>query len=70
MERLCVSVICNCMYGNEEENGVLNNVEGVRVDYTSSLLTYISLVIKKFISKFIIDIVPTSHDLTPSPLFY
>ena len=22
MERLCVGVICNCMYGNEEENGV------------------------------------------------
>ena len=33
MERLCVSVICNCMYGHEEENGVLNNVEGVRVLY-------------------------------------
>ena len=33
MMRLCVSVICNCMYGNEEENGVLNNVEGVRVLY-------------------------------------
>ena len=33
MERLCVSVICNCMYGNEEENRVLNNVEGVRVLY-------------------------------------
>ena len=31
--RDCVSVICNCMYGNEEENGVLNNVESVRVLY-------------------------------------
>ena len=29
MERLCVGVICNCMYGNEEENGVIDNVEGV-----------------------------------------
>ena len=56
-------MICNCMYGNEEENGVIDNVEGV------CLLTYIFLVINKFISKFIIDIAPTSHDLTPSPLF-
>ena len=24
-------VICNCMYGNEEENEVIDNVEGVRV---------------------------------------
>ena len=23
------AVICNCMYGNEEENGVIDNVEGV-----------------------------------------
>ena len=29
MERLCVGVICNCMDGNEEENGVIDNVEGV-----------------------------------------
>ena len=29
MERLCVGVICNCMHGNEEENGVIDNVEGV-----------------------------------------
>ena len=27
--RDCVGVICNCMYGNEEENGVIDNVEGV-----------------------------------------
>ena len=33
MERLWVEVICNCMYGNEEENGVNDNVEGVRVIY-------------------------------------
>ena len=35
MERLWVGVICNCitMYGNEEENGVIDNVEGVRVLY-------------------------------------
>ena len=25
--------ICNCMYDNEEENGVIDNVEGVRVLY-------------------------------------
>ena len=59
------AVICNCMYGNEEENGVIDNVEGC----VSCLLTYIFLVIKIFISQFIIDIAPTSHDLTPSPLF-
>ena len=29
LEGLCVGVICNCMYGNEEENGVIDNVEGV-----------------------------------------
>ena len=29
MERLCVGVICNCMYGNEEDNEVIDNVEGV-----------------------------------------
>ena len=28
MERLWVGVICNCVYGNEEENGVIDNVEG------------------------------------------
>ena len=33
MERLCVGVICNCIYVNEEENGVIDNVEGVRVLY-------------------------------------
>ena len=32
MERLWVGVICNGMYGNEEENGVID-VEGVRVLY-------------------------------------
>ena len=26
---VCVGVICNCVYGNEEENGVIDNVEGV-----------------------------------------
>ena len=26
-------VICNCMYDNEEENGVIDNVKGVRVLY-------------------------------------
>ena len=31
MERLWVGVICNCMWDNEEENGVIANVEGVRV---------------------------------------
>ena len=35
MERLWVGVICNCMYDNEEDNGVIDNVEGV-----SSILTY------------------------------
>ena len=33
MERLWVGVICNCMYDNEEENGVIDNVDGVRVLY-------------------------------------
>ena len=33
MERLLVGVICNCMYGNEEENGVIDNVDGVSVLY-------------------------------------
>ena len=28
-----VGVICNCMYDNEEENGMIDNVEGVRVLY-------------------------------------
>ena len=31
MERLWLGVICNCMYGNEEENGVIDNVDGVRI---------------------------------------
>ena len=31
MERLWVGVIFNCMYDTEEENGVIDNVEGVRV---------------------------------------
>ena len=31
MERMWVGVIYNCVYGNEEENGVIDNVEGVRV---------------------------------------
>ena len=33
MERLWVGVICNCMYDNEEDNGVIDNVEGVRLLY-------------------------------------
>ena len=33
MGRLWVGVICNCMYGNEEESGVINNVDGMRVLY-------------------------------------
>ena len=33
MESLWVGVICNCVYGNEEENGVIDNVERVRVLY-------------------------------------
>ena len=28
MESLWVRVICNCMYDNEEENGVIDNVDG------------------------------------------
>ena len=32
-DRQWVGVICNCVYGNEEENGVIDNVEGVRVLY-------------------------------------
>ena len=35
MERLWVGVICNCMYDNEEGNGVIDNVE-----CESSILTY------------------------------
>ena len=38
MERLCVGVICNCMYDNEEENGVINNV--VCRGCESSILAY------------------------------
>ena len=33
MERLWHGVICNCVYGNEEENGVIDNVERVGVLY-------------------------------------
>ena len=33
MEKLWLGVIRNCMYGNEEENGVFDDVEGVRVIY-------------------------------------
>ena len=33
MERLCVGVICNWMYGNEEENEMNDNLEGVTVLY-------------------------------------
>ena len=33
MEIMWVGVICNCVYGNEEENEVIDNVEGVRVLY-------------------------------------
>ena len=32
-QRMWVGVICNCMYDNEEENGMIDNVEGVRVQY-------------------------------------
>ena len=27
MERLWVGVICKCVYGNKEENGVIDNVK-------------------------------------------
>ena len=33
MERMWVGVMWNCVYGNEEENGVIDNVEGVSVLY-------------------------------------
>ena len=33
MERMWVGVMGNCVYGNEEENGVMENVEGVKVLY-------------------------------------
>ena len=33
MERMWVGVMWNCVYRNEEENGVIDNVEGVRVLY-------------------------------------
>ena len=46
MERLWVGVICNCVYGNEEENVVIDNVEGVRALYKP---IYVSLVINKLI---------------------
>ena len=28
-----VGVICNCVYRNDEDNGVIDNVKGVRVLY-------------------------------------
>ena len=31
MEKVWVGVTCNCMYGNEEDNRVIANLEGVRV---------------------------------------
>ena len=33
MERMWGGVMRNCVYGNEEENGGIDNVEGVRVLY-------------------------------------
>ena len=33
MERLWLGVICNRMHDNEKDNGVIYNVEGVRVLY-------------------------------------
>ena len=33
MERLWVGVIRNSMYDNEEENGMIDSVQGVRVLY-------------------------------------
>ena len=33
MERMWVGVMWNCVYGNEEDNGVIYNVEGVKVLY-------------------------------------
>ena len=42
MERLWVGVICNCMYDNEEENGVINNVEGAE-SYILTYMIYTSL---------------------------
>ena len=33
LRTLLLGVICNCMYGNEEYNGVIDNVEGVTVIY-------------------------------------
>ena len=46
MEGMWVGVMCNCVYGNEEENGVIDNVEGGRP-------IYVSLVIKKLIEVYI-----------------
>ena len=40
---LWVGVICNCMYDNEEENGVIDNVEGVRVFSTNLYDIYITI---------------------------
>ena len=31
MERLWVGEICNCMYDTDEDNEVIDNIEGVRV---------------------------------------
>ena len=50
MERMWVGVMWNCVYGNEEENGVIENVEGVKVLYYP---IYVSLVIKKLIEVYI-----------------
>ena len=33
MESMWVGVMCNCVYGNEKENGLLDNVEGAEVLY-------------------------------------
>ena len=33
MERMWVGVMWNCVYGNEEEHEVIDNVEGMRVLY-------------------------------------
>ena len=50
MERMRVGEMCNCVYGNEEENGVIDNVEGVRVLYKP---IYVSQVINKLIDVYI-----------------
>ena len=33
MERMRVGVMCNCVYENEDGNGVIDNVEEVRILY-------------------------------------